>query len=115
MSVKDVLPGTMALAKDNPKVSPVDVVQSVIGKVPKLECKGHYIGTSLTPSNAILHTSIMYGRWHNWDGKPLTEKPLFYNGLDEPTAQLLSDVSDDVVSIAKGIMKLRPKVRSLVN
>ncbi len=112
MTTKTVLPGTMTLAKINPKISPTDILQKVIGKKPKLECKGHYIGSSLSPSNPILHPTIMYGQWCNWDGKPLATKPLFYNGIHQTTAHLLYSVSDDVISVAGGIMKIKPEVCS---
>ena len=52
-------------------------------------------------TNAYLHTSILYGQWEGWDGKPLDEPPLFYNGLTESAANLLSSVSDEVVKTAK--------------
>ena len=53
--------------------------------------------------NAYLHTSIriLYGQWEGWQGKPVEEPPLFYNGLKEPAADLLSSISDEIVKIAK--------------
>ena len=53
--------------------------------------------------NAYLHTSIVYGQWEGWDGIPLDQPPLFYKGLTESAANLLSSVSDEVVNIAKDI------------
>ena len=52
-------------------------------------------------TNAYLHTSILYGQWERWDGNPLDQPPLFYNGLTESAANLLSSVSDEVVMIAR--------------
>ena len=37
-----------------------------------------------------------YGRWHAWDGKPLAKKPLFYQGVDNETADVLTGISDDI-------------------
>ena len=54
-------------------------------------------------TNAYLHTSILYGQWERWDGNPLDQPPLFYNGLTESGVNLLSSVSDEVVNIAKVI------------
>ena len=51
--------------------------------------------------NAYLHTSILYGQWEWWKGKPVDEAPMFYNGLTEPAADLVSSISDEVVKIAK--------------
>ena len=53
--------------------------------------------------NAYLHTSILYGQWEGWQGEPVDEPPLFYNGLTEPTADLLSSISDEIVNIARTI------------
>ena len=50
---------------------------------------------------AYLHTSIVYGQWEGWDGNPLDQPPLFYNGLTESAANLLSSVSEEVINIAK--------------
>ena len=52
-------------------------------------------------TDAYLHPSILYGQWEGWDGKPLDQPPLFYNGLTEAAANLLSSVSDEVVKTAK--------------
>ena len=51
--------------------------------------------------NAYLHTSILHGQWEGWEGTPLDQAPLFYNGLTESTANLLSNVSEEIVNIAK--------------
>ena len=54
-------------------------------------------------TDAYLHTSILYGQWEGWDGKPLDEPPLFYNGLTEAAANLLSSVSDEIVNIGRAL------------
>ena len=51
--------------------------------------------------NAYLQTSILYGQWEWWKGKPVDEPPMFYNGLTEPAADLVSSISDEAVKIAK--------------
>ena len=45
----------------------------------------------------------MYGQWEGWDGKAFDQPPLFYNGLTEEAADLLSGMSDEVVKTAKVI------------
>ena len=110
MSVKEALPGCIQLSTPPPANDPVAVTQSVLGARPVLEPKGHSLGISLSPSNPILHPTIMYGTWHNWDGKPLDKKPLFYNDLSEESAALLSGCSDEVCATAKALMEQRPQV-----
>ena len=53
--------------------------------------------------NTYLHTSIVYSQWKGWDGIPLDQPPLFYNGLTESAANFLSSVSDEVLNIAKSL------------
>ena len=52
---------------------------------------------------AYLNPTIIYGQWEGWDGIPLDQPPLLYNGLTESAVNLLSSVSHEVVKIAKVI------------
>ena len=83
------------------KKDPVSTLQYLLGPLPKLIVSGHLLGVQLMSVNAYLHTSILYGQWEGWDGNPLDQPPLFYNGLTESAANLLSSVSDEVVMIAR--------------
>jgi len=47
----------------------------------------------------------MYGPWEGWDGTPVDQPPLFYNGLTESAANLLSSMSDKIVNVAKIIQE----------
>ena len=78
-------------------------LQYLLGPLPKLTVSGHLVGVQLMSVNAYLHTSILYGQWEGWQGKPVDEPPLFYNGLTEPVANLLSSISDEIVNIARAI------------
>ena len=49
-----------------------------------------------------------YGRWHKWDGKPLAKKPLFYQGVDAETAEVLNGISEDITKICGALKKLEP-------
>jgi len=86
-----------------PKKDPASTLQYLLGPLPKLNVSGHLLGVQLMSVNAYLHTSILYGQWEGWQGKPVDEPPLFYNGLTESTADLLSSISDEIVSIARVI------------
>eukprot|EP01084_Bolivina_argentea_P060886 111226_1 len=59
----------------------IDKFSKIIGKLPELVDYGHIINMSLGATNAIIHPSILYDKWINWDGKPLDNKPLFYQGI----------------------------------
>ena len=88
-----------------PEKDPLSMLQSLLGplELPKLIIAGHFLGVQLMSVNAYLHTSILYAQWEGWQGKPFDEPPLFYNGLTEPAADLLSSISDEIVNIARVI------------
>ena len=88
-----------------PRKDPVAILQYLLGPLPKLIVSGHQLGVQLMSVNAYIHTSIMYEQWEGWDGTPLDRKPLFYNGLTESAACLLSSMSDEIVNTAKMIQK----------
>lgn len=51
--------------------------------------------------NAYAHPSIMCAQWEGWDGTPMRERPLFYTGLSELAADILSSASDEVLQLSK--------------
>ena len=57
----------------------------------------------MSGGNAYLHFPILYGQWEGWDGKPLDQPPLFYFGITESTADLISSMCDEVLETAKFI------------
>lgn len=89
---------------------PLAAMQRLLGQQPELKVSGHLLGITLMSLNAYSHPPIMYGRWKNWDGEPLDEPPLFFEGIDEDTADLLGKVSDEVVATSKRIMAEYPDV-----
>lgn len=84
-----------------PRKDPVPTLQCLLGPIPKLIVSGHPLAVDLMSVNSYLHTSIMYGQWEGWDGIPLGQRPPFYNGLTEPTAILISSISEEIKEIAK--------------
>ena len=74
-----------------------------MGPLPKLNISGHLLGVQLMSTSAYVHTSLLYGQWEGWNGKPLDEPPLFYNGLTASTANLLSSISDEIVNIGNAV------------
>ncbi|MFN0108228.1 MAG: NAD/NADP octopine/nopaline dehydrogenase family protein [Blastocatellia bacterium] len=89
---------------------PLACLQNLLGSSPELIISGHLLGITLRSLNAYSHPPIMYGRWRNWDGTPLDEPALFYQGIDETTAELLEKISEEVVAISQQIMKKHPQV-----
>ena len=110
LGTKGTLVGAVQLGHPPPPEDPTAMVQSILGELPKLVTNGHLLGITLMATNGYLHPSIMYGRWKDWDQQPLDEEPLFYNGLDEFSAETLSAASDEIVATAKAIMQQRNQV-----
>ena len=81
----------------------MSTLQYLLGPLPKLNVSGHPLGVAVMSTDAYLHTSMLYCQWEGWDGKPLDEPPLFYNGLTEAAANLLSSVSDEIVNIGRAL------------
>jgi NAD/NADP octopine/nopaline dehydrogenase, alpha-helical domain len=89
---------------------PLACMQRLLGPYPKLTVSGHLLGITLRSINAYSHPPIMYARWKDWNGQPLDSPPLFYQGIDEVTAELLTNISEEVVQISKCIMAEHPGV-----
>lgn len=96
-------------SQSNCKGSPFDTVQKVLGPKPVLREIQNYIAVNLM-AKSIIHPPLMYGKWSSYDGTPLKEKPLFYQGVDEKQAKLLSGVSDECIAIGKAIEKQIPGI-----
>ncbi|XP_046357036.2 opine dehydrogenase-like [Haliotis rufescens] len=95
----------VAVIQDSSKgaFNPLELLQSVLGSPPVFNKTNHFLEHSLM--FAVVHPGLMYGRWKYWDGIPLSEKPLFYQGTDDFQAKCVTDLDDEVQGIAKEISK----------
>ncbi|EDO47690.1 predicted protein [Nematostella vectensis] len=110
LGTKASLAGAYHHSKEVPAVDPLPTIQRIMGEQPVLKVKGHVLAMSLMAVNAYIHPSILYDRWVNWDGKSLQEAPLFYQGATQSAADLLSDMSNEALAIAKEITRRFPEV-----
>lgn len=88
---------------------PVKAINAILGEKPQIQVIQNYIAVNLM-AKSMVHPPMMYGKWGNWDGKPLKEEPLFYQGIDERQADLLSRVSDELITTGKQLEKLRKEI-----
>lgn len=91
------------------KQSKMDVIlklQGLLGVEPKINEVPNIMSISLGNPGQVIHPGVTYGRWHAWDGKPLAKKPLFYQGVDNETADVLTGISDDIQKICAALKKL---------
>jgi len=94
-------PGT----RDPKERNAVSLMQRLLGPAPVIDICDNYLEVNLF---TVVHPPIMYGQWKNWDGKAMKEKPLFYQGLNDEGAQLLSDCSDELLKAAAAFEKAAP-------
>ncbi|HUP63140.1 MAG TPA: NAD/NADP octopine/nopaline dehydrogenase family protein [Thermoanaerobaculia bacterium] len=106
-SLAGAVQGDLAAARIG---DPLATLQCLLGQPPTLAISGHPLGITLRSPNGYSHPPMMFGRWKNWDGEGLAEPPLLYEGIDEETAELLADVSDEVVATSRRIMDEYPEV-----
>ncbi|KAL8589164.1 hypothetical protein ACOMHN_052502 [Nucella lapillus] len=85
------------------------LLQTLLGTPPALSQAHSYLEIILM-TKAFAHPPLMYGRWGDWDGTPLREKPLFYQGLSKEAASILGMVSEEIVQTARAISQARPEV-----
>lgn len=88
--------------------SVLDLLQSLIGRLPILTPACNFLVVTLMNINAIWHPTISYAFYRNWDGKPFDEPPLFYYGADEYTGDKLDKMSSEVLNIRTKIQEKYP-------
>jgi len=94
-------PGT----RDPSAPNAVALLQRLLGPLPVLDLADNYLAVNLF---TVVHPPIMYGQWKDWDGKPVTEKPLFYQGLNAVGEDMLNRVSNELIATAAAIEKVAP-------
>ena len=80
------------------------IIQSIFGI--KTTALPNYLNITLTPSNPILHTTRLknlYSDWH--EGVVYKEVPLFYEGWNDETSELLLACDDEVQKICRTLSR----------
>lgn len=78
-------------------------LQGLLGVQPMIVDCPNVMTISLGNPGQVIHPGVTYGKWKDWDEQPLQEKPLFYHGVDEATAEVLEGISRDIASICKAL------------
>lgn len=108
LGTKSVLAGSLIRGKAITK-PPLMTLQMLHGSQPVLRQARHFL-EMLIMSYSFVHPCIMYGKWKDWDGKPVPEAPLFYQGIDQATADMLEKCSAECKAVASAIMAAVPGV-----
>lgn len=85
-------------------------LQGLLGVYPCITASPNNLGISLRNPGMIVHPGVMYGRWcpDVWDGKPVDESPLFYQGVDDFTEKILLGMTDEVQTLCREMEKKVP-------
>merc|ERR1719336_593803 len=86
------------------------VMQGLLGVFPNVTESPNNLGISLRNPGAVIHPGVMYGRWcpEKWDGNPVAEKPLFYQGVEDFSESVLLGLTGEVQAIRKRMEELVP-------
>lgn len=74
----------------------LEEILNAVHKHTRYHVGGHFMNCTLWCTNAIIHPGISYGIWHDWDGKPVQEQPLFYQNCNDFTGNVLQTLSDEI-------------------
>ena len=78
-------------------------------KMPVLDAQ-NFLQITLNPGNQLLHPGIMYSMFHDWNGVPLSEVPLFYEDITEDATEILQQMSDELMSLRWGLEQQIPNL-----
>eukprot|EP00536_Pseudo-nitzschia_multiseries_P013532 jgi/Psemu1/211889/e_gw1.582.11.1 len=89
-------------------MDPVAVLQRLVGQkgLPVLKPACNFLAVTLMNINSIWHPTISFGYYRDKDvTQPWDEPPLFYQGADEYTGELLGAISDEVLELKRVLTK----------
>jgi hypothetical protein len=91
--------------------SAVEVASSPMGKVGELSnileraigvkfptC-ANLLGLFALDAGQIIHPGVMYGRLSDWNGEPFDEAPLFYQGIDAKSSEVMQAMDAEVIAL----------------
>jgi hypothetical protein len=69
----------------------------------------HFLGITLFPANSVIHPARLYGLFRDYkDGEVYKENPLFYEDMDDFSADCIQQVSDELQIICRTIEERSP-------
>lgn len=101
-----------AVTPPSAKARALGTLQGLLGAFPLIIESPNNLGISLRNPGMVVHPGVMYGRWgpETWDGKPVNQKPLFYQGVDEHTEKVLNAMTDEVQAVCRKMESLVPNL-----
>lgn len=99
-----------AVTPESESTRAISVLQGLLGVFPAVTKSPNNLGISLRNPGQVIHPGVMYGRWceEKWDGAPVAEKPLFYQGVDDFSEGVLLGLSGEVQDVCRKVESLVP-------
>ncbi len=89
-------------------------IADIMSRLIRIKCPpvpGGFLGIGLSNLCQVIHPAVMYGNFASWDGRtPFETPPLFYQGLDEPTAEMMDQVSNEILSLCAVLKERYPSL-----
>jgi hypothetical protein len=67
----------------------------------KMNSNGNFLHTTFFPTNCIIHPGISMGIWNDYNGESIKEAPLFYQNMNDFTAEIIDGLSNDIQQTCK--------------
>jgi len=106
LGTKETIGAAVVPPEGKTKMEVILKLQGLLGVQPMMVDCPNVMSISLGNPGQVIHPGVTYGRWKDWDGKAMKEKPLFYHGCDKATADVLEGISNDIKSICKALKSL---------
>ena len=88
----------------------LQILQKLVGPKPVLKASSNFLALTLMNPNTV-HPTISYGFYRDKDlTVPFDKPPVFYQGVDERTGEMLSQVSDEVMQLQKVLVQKYPSL-----
>ncbi|KAL7552227.1 hypothetical protein ACHAWF_015446 [Thalassiosira exigua] len=108
LGTKAEIGATVVTCADDSKEEVLGTLQHLIGPKPVLKSLGNFLATTLANVN-IVHPTISYGFYRDRDlTKPFDSPPIFYQGVDERTGEMLERISDEVLRLRDFLCRKYP-------
>lgn len=86
-----------------------EMLEKVIGSL-RFPPAANLLGLFALDAGQIIHPGVMYGRLSDWDGTPFDEAPLFYQGIDDRTAEVMQAMDAECIALKDEIKRLFPQL-----
>lgn len=68
----------------------------------------NFLSLTLANTGQLIHPGVMYGLFQDWHGQLYTEAPLFYQGVNATTADILQQLSGEVQALRRILERYHP-------